>query len=110
MTATLVIVAVLVGLALGIWPWLAMARHRREWYRARPNWWTRRIDGPALRLSVRPVGAPSPHEVVSLRDPRVVSTRVKARRVRPDVFRVDSVNPLKRRTGRDRRAARKVAP
>jgi len=79
--------ALLIGAAL-----LAMVRHERaqrgKWNT--PDWWKRPVNGPGLRLSVRPLGDPASAEVTSISDPRVVTATVRAttskrraRKVRP---------------------------
>lgn len=66
--------AILLGCSLAVLAWRAMVRHeakRLNW--DRPKWWQRPVDGPGLRLSVRPMGDPSQAEVHSVCDVRLLS-------------------------------------
>lgn len=80
MTGAVLAVAVLAFLGLGASAIVAMVRHEARWRDEQPSWWRRPIDSPGLRQSVRRGDEPSPYEVVSLRDPRVIGARVTKRK------------------------------
>lgn len=85
MTAAIWCAAVLAFFALSGLAIVSMLRHERRWRDERPTWWKRPIDGPGLRMSVRPCGDPAAAEVISISDPRVVSATVSKRRTRKAV-------------------------
>lgn len=70
MSTVLALLAGAVALVLLVAPIVLMRRHERAWQR--PPWWSRPVDGPALRASLRPIDAPSGAEVATVRDVREV--------------------------------------